>query len=34
MARTSIEWPANAMVGVTVEHRDTNARIEALRTGF
>jgi protein gp37 len=27
----SIDWPSNAMVGVTVEHRDTRARIEALR---
>jgi protein gp37 len=26
-----IEWPSNAMVGVTVEHRDTIDRIEALR---
>jgi protein gp37 len=27
----SIDWPDNAIVGVTVEHRDTLDRIEALR---
>jgi protein gp37 len=27
-----INWPANAIVGVTVEHRDTRGRIEALRS--
>lgn len=27
----SIDWPSNAMVGVTVEHRDTRGRIEALQ---
>jgi len=27
-----LEWPENAMLGVTVEHRDTVARIEALRS--
>jgi len=26
-----IKWPANAMLGVTVEHRATRGRIEALR---
>jgi protein gp37 len=28
----AIEWPSNAIVGVTVEHRDTRARIDALRS--
>jgi len=28
----SIDWPTNAIVGVTVEHRDTRERIEALRS--
>jgi protein gp37 len=28
---STIDWPANAMIGVTVEHRDTRERIEALR---
>jgi protein gp37 len=28
----SLEWPENAIVGVTVEHRDTRERIEALRS--
>lgn len=28
----TIDWPMNAIVGVTVEHRDTRERIEALRS--
>ena len=28
----ALNWPANAIVGVTVEHRDTRDRIEALRS--
>jgi protein gp37 len=28
----SIDWPKNAIVGVTVEHRHTRERIEALRS--
>ncbi len=27
-----LEWPSNTMLGVTVEHRDTHERLDALRS--
>ncbi len=27
-----LEWPSNTMLGVTVEHRDTHGRLDALRS--